>query len=240
MGWPLTFERYDMTIERQDLQMMEAHPLRGDERDAVAEMFARGFAEELWCAALVEVLPDCGEQHAFLLGTCKTDMEGFAAWGGAFVVSVADSPAGLILVGSKDALDGSTLEDLNKRAFEAGCEGLPPQSRERLEKRLRHMEVLVNGHWMERFCEGDFRYIYAICVDAAHRKTGVFGRLIDPVIAECDRLGVPLCLECYTERLASLYGNRGFEVVDTINAPALGLTEYCMVRTPRMRESQGG
>jgi GNAT superfamily N-acetyltransferase len=227
-----------MTIDRQNPHATKAHPLRDDERDAATELFARGFAEELWYATLLEVLTSHKERHAFLLDTCRTDLEGFAAWGGAFVVSAADGPAGLILVGSRDVPTDSEFKNLNKRALEAGGENLPPQSRKRLEERLHHMESLVGGHWMERFCSGDFRYIYAICVAPAHRKTGVFSRLIDPVIAECDQLGIPLCLECYTERLASLYGNRGFEVVDTISNPALALTEYCMIRPPQAKKNQ--
>jgi GNAT superfamily N-acetyltransferase len=86
---------------------------------------------------------------------------------------------------------------------------------------------------MGRSCAGDFRYLYAICVDRAQRKTGAFSRLIDPVIAECDELGIPLFLECYTERLVSLYGSKGFEVLKTEDSPTLALAEYRMTRAPR-------
>jgi GNAT superfamily N-acetyltransferase len=214
-------------------------PLKTKEYGVVAELFARSFAEELWCAALVEALPSPEERHAFLLGNCRTDLEGFALWDGAFVVESARSaeptgrPAGLILVGRRDRPTGAELDALNARAFEEGCATLSPQSRELLSARLAQMEALVNGRWMDRYCEGDFRYIYGICVGAAYRGAGIFGQLIDPLIAECDERGIPLCLECYAEHLTALYGSKGFEVVDTVHVATLELTQYRMVRRPR-------
>jgi GNAT superfamily N-acetyltransferase len=248
--------------DHQGHRLTQAHPLRDGERDGAAELFARCFAEELWCVALLEVLPSLKERHAFLLGSCQTEMAGFAAWDGALVVSGARSngagtdggaeravatgaesaadasgptgtPVGLILIGSRDAPTASALDTLHEQGFVEGCKSLPSHSRDALKARLEQMEDLVNGSWMGRFCTGDFRYIASICVDEAYRGTGVFGRLMDPLIAECDRLRIPLCLECYSERLVALYGNRGFEVVDTVHNLELNLTEYCMIRPPR-------
>jgi GNAT superfamily N-acetyltransferase len=238
---------------RLPVSSTELQSFGGDEVGALTELFARCFAEELWCARLVEVLPSPDERHAWLLGSCRTDLEAFAAWGGAFVLGgtgsgtgVADDsdtgvgeagapvPVGLALVGSRAKPTRDELGALGKRAFEEGCQTLSPQSRKRLAARLKLMEDFSNGHWMDRFCAGDFRYLYAICVDRAQRRTGVFSRLIDPVIAECDELGIPLFLECYTERLVSLYGSKGFEVLKTLSSPTLALTEYCMMRAPRV------
>ncbi|MDR2106562.1 MAG: GNAT family N-acetyltransferase [Coriobacteriales bacterium] len=255
--------------------LTQAHPVRDDERDAAAELFARCFAEELWCAALLEVLPSPEERHAFLLGTCRTDIAGFAAWNGVLVVSqtedgdtgaggvgagagagagasgttgdpgantsmrntgasdTAGAPVGLILAGGRDAPTAFDLDALHAQGFEEGCKSLPLHSQDALKARLKQMENLENGRWMSRFCTGDFRYIAVIGVDEAYRGTGVFGRLIDPLIAECDELRIPLCLECYSQQLAALYGSRGFEVVDTVHNPDLNLTQHCMVRPPR-------
>jgi GNAT superfamily N-acetyltransferase len=243
--------------DQQNPLTLKPHLLRDDEHERAVELFARCFAEELWCAALVEILANPADQHAYLLGSCRTDLECFSTWNGVFVVSdegnarnengardardassadntdTTSNPVGLTLVGGKDMLKASAFDALSKRAFEAGCETLPPHSRKLLSARLKQMEDLSNGHWMERFCAEDFRYIYAICVDTAYRGTGVFGLLIDPIIAECDQLGIPLCLECYTERLVALYGSRGFEVVETVTNPTLNLTEHCMIRKPQ-------
>jgi hypothetical protein len=127
----------------------------------------------------------------------------------------------------------SDFDALRTRGFEKGCEALPPQSRTLLSARLEQMEAFSNGQWMGGLCTGDFRYLYAICVDAACRGTGAFDHLMGPVAAECDRLGMPLFLECYTGHLAALYGSRGFEVTGTTPMPDLGLTEYRMIRQPQ-------
>jgi GNAT superfamily N-acetyltransferase len=258
---PSIAERCTAMTDHQGHRLTQAHPLRNDEHDAAAELFARCFAEELWCAALLEVLPSLKERHAFLLGSCQTEMAGFAAWAGVLVVSSerdndagtdggagravdlsaesavdasgsTGTPVGLILIGSRDAPTASGLNALHEQGFVEGCRNLPVHSRDALKARLEQMRDLSNGSWMGRFCTGDFRYIASICVDEAYRGTGVFGRLMDPLIAECDRLRIPLCLECYSERLVALYGNRGFEVVSTVHNRELNLTEYCMIRPP--------
>jgi ribosomal protein S18 acetylase RimI-like enzyme len=85
---------------------------------------------------------------------------------------------------------------------------------------------------MDELYPGGFVYIAAICVHPGARGRGVFGVLIDPLIAESRVKHLPLCLECYSEPLIDLYRGHGFQVVKTLTNEDPPLTQYCMALLP--------
>jgi GNAT superfamily N-acetyltransferase len=85
---------------------------------------------------------------------------------------------------------------------------------------------------MDELYPDGYAYIAAICVDPGARGSGVFGALIDPLIAESRAKQLPLCLECYAEGLIQVYGSRGFQVVKTFVNDDPPLTQYCMALLP--------
>ena len=76
-------------------------------------------------------------------------------------------------------------------------------------------------------------YLFSIAVRPGAQGKGLGRKLIAPVLAACDRLGVPAYLENSNPANAGFYGSLGFvvcgEIRPTPDAPAL----LPMVREPR-------
>lgn len=75
-------------------------------------------------------------------------------------------------------------------------------------------------------------YLGAIAVDPAAQGQGLGTRLMAPILARCDRTGVPAWLESTNPRNHMFYIRQGFEAVDTC-APADGPSVTGFRRPPR-------
>ena len=74
-------------------------------------------------------------------------------------------------------------------------------------------------------------YLPLIGVDPAQQNRGIGAALLQPVLAQCDRDGIPAYLESSNPRNISLYERHGFEIVGTLEMGGTPL--YPMVRRPR-------
>ena len=112
---------------------------------------------------------------------------------------------------------------------------LTPQEAALLGPRAEAMEPLSDTNWplAHAKADEDFIYFISVGVDPASRGTGAFRRLFTPFLDEADRRGLRCYLDCYTDRLESLYGHYGFHTVDRKSAPGFDLVERLMVREPR-------
>ena len=68
---------------------------------------------------------------------------------------------------------------------------------------------------------------------ASKRGSGAFRRLTSPFFEYADQQGIPVFLECYADRLVSLYEHVGFEVFRVFEDPAFDVKQVCMVRPPK-------
>ena len=84
----------------------------------------------------------------------------------------------------------------------------------------------------ERENEGDHIYFYAWAVDQAARGKGSLRRLVSSFFDYADEHGLNCYLECYSDRLQSMYAHLGFELIDVLSDPAFDVTERRMVRRP--------
>ncbi|MGD8475063.1 MAG: GNAT family N-acetyltransferase [Anaerolineae bacterium] len=83
-----------------------------------------------------------------------------------------------------------------------------PQARKEFLETLAYMDEIhkrevPDPHW----------YLWALGVAPEHQGQGIGSRLIQPVLAQADRDGVPCHLETQTEGNVSFYQHRGFEIV---------------------------
>jgi len=86
-----------------------------------------------------------------------------------------------------------------------------------------HERLMPEPHW----------YLMILGVDPPHQGRGVGGELMQPVLAECDREGLPAYLETQKARNVPFYRKHGFEVVHETEAPTGGPHWWLMRRQPR-------
>ena len=75
-------------------------------------------------------------------------------------------------------------------------------------------------------------YLSVLGTEPRRQGEGLGSALLQPVLADCDRLEVGAYLETATERNVSFYGRHGFDVVDEVQLPG-GPLMWLMWRDPR-------
>ena len=88
------------------------------------------------------------------------------------------------------------------------------------------------GWGRERGPGGDHIYFYMWAVDRTARGKGSLRRLINPFFDYADEHNLNCYLECYSDRLQSMYEHLGFKLIDVLSDPAFDVTERRMVRRP--------
>ena len=95
------------------------------------------------------------------------------------------------------------------------------------------MEPISQFDWARELeQERDHIYFYMWAVDKNARGKGSLRRLITPFFDYADEHGLNCYLECYSDRLQSMYEHLGFELIDVLSDPAFDVTERRMVRRP--------
>ena len=83
-----------------------------------------------------------------------------------------------------------------------------------------HKHKAPEPHW----------YLWALGVEPHFQGQGIGGRLVQPVLTQADKDGVPCYLETQTERNVAFYQKRGFEVVSDGLVPEQGFRIWAMLR----------
>jgi ribosomal protein S18 acetylase RimI-like enzyme len=96
-------------------------------------------------------------------------------------------------------------------------------------RRIRHTSAAMEAHH-PRF---DHAYLFTIGVRPAAQGKGLGRKLFAPMLAACDRLGVPAYLENSNPANRGFYGAHGFERVEMIHPLPGSPPLEAMVRQPR-------
>ena len=80
-------------------------------------------------------------------------------------------------------------------------------------------------------------YLAVLGVEPEHQGRGFGGALMQPVLARCDREGIPAYLESSKRRNVVLYERHGFEVVEELKLPQDGPPIWRMWREPSRQGS---
>ena len=67
-------------------------------------------------------------------------------------------------------------------------------------------------------------------MEPGRQGQGIGGRLIQPVLVQADKDGMPCYLETQTESNVAFYQRRGFEVISDGQAPGEGFRIWTMLR----------
>lgn len=214
--------------------------------DRVADFMGASFLEELWTATYLEALdplagkPEAAEarKREIACAMMRTEFARGAAHACAYALPDC-AGAFLGYLGSElaaqntawTAIEAAAHEDMARAGMASAAEAAALEARGAAMERISYF-----GWGSEEAADmgcSDHIYFAAWAVNPENRGSGAFRRLIEPAFDFADSRGIPCFLECYSDRLISLYEHVGFEVFRTFEDPAFDIVQTCMVRRPQ-------
>lgn len=193
------------------------------------------FMEEMWFSTWLEALNAAGidekRKRALLHAVFADDVEAFAPYGAIHMLEDMTAAVGGYLFSE---LRGETLTSIEGK--QAGRHFLAEASGEEvalLERREREMKPISSFDWAREHAQGDHINFFAWAVDPNARGKGSLRRALEPFFAYADERNLNCYLECYADRLQSMYEHLGFELIDELHADGFNIYERRMVRYPK-------
>ena len=75
-------------------------------------------------------------------------------------------------------------------------------------------------------------YLWVLGVDPSSQRQGIGGRLMQPVLEQADKEGIPCYLETENEQNIGVYQRLGFNVVESKAIPIINITTWALLREP--------
>ncbi len=113
-------------------------------------------------------------------------------------------------------------------ALQRAVASFKPKARREFLAALAYMDEIH-----KRGAPGPHWYLWAVGVEPGCQGQGIGSRLIQPVLVQADKDGVPCYLETQTERNVAFYERRGFEVVSDGMVPDQTIRIWTMLRQAR-------
>lgn len=200
-----------------------------------AALLGDSFIEEQWFATWLSALDALGaddeRKKTLLRAIFLDDIDAFAPYEGIHLLEDGTAAVGGYLFSE---LRGETLTSIEEgqggRHF---LQVATPEEVRTLEKREQEMEGISSFDWARAYDGGDHINFFAWAVDSAARGKGSLKRALAPFFSYADEHGLNCYLECYSDRLQSMYEHLGFELVDELHAEGIEAYERRMVRRPR-------
>jgi ribosomal protein S18 acetylase RimI-like enzyme len=87
----------------------------------------------------------------------------------------------------------------------------------------KHRQLVPDKHW----------YLFLIGVDPKHQGKGYASQLLNGMLSEIDREGLPCYLETEVKKNAPIYRHFGFDVIDEFTIPNTNVNLIAMLRQPK-------
>ena len=90
-------------------------------------------------------------------------------------------------------------------------------------------EKIHDLKWYKKYSKNSY-YLFQVVVAKEYKGTGVFRKLISPILEECEKKNMDIVLETNTKSNIPIYEHFGFELVETKTSNETTLEEYCMIK----------
>lgn len=206
--------------------------------ERAALILGDSFIEEMWTATWLSALDELGATpqrkrellHAFFMD----ELRSYLPFQGVYLLDDLSAAAQGYLASEQRASGCPAHGDASAAAGSEFAACATAEERAALDAQEARMEAISQFDWTDAL-EGDADYIYfanwAVSSDA--RGKGSLRRMTTPFFDYADQHRLNCYLECYTDRLQSMYEHLGFEIVDVLSDPAFPVNERRMVRRPR-------
>ncbi|HYP60987.1 MAG TPA: GNAT family N-acetyltransferase [Thermomicrobiales bacterium] len=196
-------------------------PMRADQRERAAEVFARAFLSD---PAMVATFPDSDERTRVMRVMGNWNIRLGETFGEVFVTAgEVDGVLTLFSSEREEELEEQIFDTYGSMPDEMG-----PEAWERNEAMGRLWEIpheamkaaVAEPHW----------YLDLLAVDPDRQGMGIGSTLLQVVNARSDADGRPCALFTFTERNVGLYQRHGYEIVAEGEAPLMPLHYWCLKR----------
>lgn len=198
-------------------------PLGASQKAQAAEMLARAFIEDPIYTAL---FPDEVERRQALQRLFGGVLGYSLAYGQVHTTPALEGAAGWLSPGNTTVTSWRMLR--HGRGLVLSMMRLNSQARRDFLASLEYMEKIH-----KRQVPGPHWYLWVLGVEPRCQGQGIGGWLLEPVLVQADRDGLPCYLETETEGGVRFYQRRGFEVVSDGVVPDLEVRIWTMLRAPR-------
>ena len=107
--------------------------------------------------------------------------------------------------------------------------GISKEDTKLLKEKSKLQGKIHNPNWYKKYSKNAY-YINWIAVDEACKGTGVFRKLITPIMEICEKKNMDIVLETFTKSNVPIYEHFGFELIETHTSEENVLSEYCMIK----------
>lgn len=94
---------------------------------------------------------------------------------------------------------------------------------------MKIQNMIHDRNWFKKYGKNCY-YITQIAVSKEKKGSGLFRRIFNPILEECQKNDMCIVLETFTKSNVSLYEHFGFELVETHTNYIVPFTEYCMIK----------
>ncbi|MEG2530618.1 MAG: GNAT family N-acetyltransferase [Raoultibacter sp.] len=202
----------------------------------MARMMGKNFMEELWTIEWLSSLDAIGasdeRKQEIAQAIMKYDFIVGTPYESCYMLPDMAAGAGGYLASD---LKGQQWEQLEEKASALMAENtLSSIEQEVLFAHAEKMHHISDFSWeVDAAAGNDFIHFTLLGVNPEHRGSGAFRKLITPFFDYADKRGINCYLECYSDKLESLYSHVGFKTLKVLSDSAFSITERCMLREPR-------
>ena len=194
-----------------------------DHVEEAGELLARAFHDDAFSRYVV---PDPDERSDTLPFLYEVGVRYGALFGEVYAARAAGDLLG-VAVWLPPGQHRASPERIAAAGFPELGELIDPEP---LERFARLQAYVAEVH--ERDAPADHWYLTLVGVDPAHRRRGVGGALLRPVLARADHAGLSCYLETFAEENLAFYGRLGFAVVTAGTEQTSGVRFWTMRGDP--------
>ena len=200
----------------------------------LANMMGESFLDEMWFDTWLAALDDLGagreRKLAIMQAYFLDELSVLSQYGAVYALEDLTAATGGYLASELGQAGQAHLETMRYERMESL---LTEEERRLLDEREQAMYAISDFDWHRAWPrEGDdYIYFSSWAVDKNARGTHALSRLLAPILAFADAKGLDCYLECYADRLQSMYEHFGFRVVRELHDDGFPVYERCMVRS---------
>ena len=200
----------------------------------IASMMGESFLEENWYITWLDALNKYditkSRRLEIMEALFQDEIEAYAPYEGVYALEDLTAATSVYLASDLQGKDPEKIEESMQTHF---LHTVSKKELFHLVKREHEMRNISSFHWahdLEK--DNDFIYFHAWAVDPQARGKHSLTRLVTPFFEYADAHGLNCYLDCYSDRLQSIYEHLGFELIDTLTDPAFTVFERRMIRRP--------
>lgn len=118
---------------------------------------------------------------------------------------------------------------LNSLKTQKYISGLSKKDLLMFKEKMKLQNRLHDRKWFKKYCKNCY-YITQIAVAKENKGSGLFRRVMTPILEECTKKDMCIALETFTESNVGIYEHFGFELVETHTDEHVPFSEYCMIK----------